>query len=292
MATASKEIRTLIAAISGGTVLLPGSVVAEVIDFSSPKPYQDAPIWLLGEVGWSDWSVPVVSFARLAGTSDKEVPDKRSRILVVKSLAESSSAPYLGILISGVPRMAKVRSASLSKPKRLADFPTAPELPLAKHPSAIEKPKFFRRRQVIDVKLWSALKAKAGERGLTSAALLLTAYSEVLSRWSRNDQVVINIPLFNRLPLHPQVNDVVGAFTSVNLLAADNSLPDSFVNRAKRLQAQLLDDLDHRHFDGVEVMRELARVKKSQIKGGTYPRIATRQAPCGRKGRGPFEPER
>ena len=123
MATASKEIRTLIAAISGGTVLLPGSVVAEVIDFSSPKPYQDAPVWLLGEVGWSDWSVPVVSFARLAGTSDKEVPDDRSRILVVKSLAESSTAPYLGILISGVPRMAKVNSNSLSKPKRLADYP-------------------------------------------------------------------------------------------------------------------------------------------------------------------------
>ena len=120
MATASKEIRTLLATISGGTVLLPGSVVAEVIDFSSPKPYEDAPAWLLGEVGWSDWSVPLVSFARLAGTSDMETANERSRILVVKSLAESSAAPYLGILINGVPRMAKVSSNSLSKPRRLA----------------------------------------------------------------------------------------------------------------------------------------------------------------------------
>jgi amino acid adenylation domain-containing protein len=158
--------------------------------------------------------------------------------------------------------------------KRLPEFPTAPEIPLAKHPSAIEKPEFSRRRQVLDEKIWTQLKARASKRGLTPSSLLLTVYSEILSHWSRNSRVVINIPLFNRLSLHPQVNNIVGAFTSVNLLAADNSIPDTFNNRAQRLQAQLQDDLDHRHFDGVNVMRELARVKKSQD-AATMPVIFT-----------------
>ncbi len=158
--------------------------------------------------------------------------------------------------------------------KRLPEFPTAPELPLAKHPSAVEKPEFFRRRHVLEAEVWTRVKANASKRGLTPSSLLLTIYSEVLSHWSRNSRVVINIPLFNRLPLHPQVNDILGAFTSVNLLATDNSTPDTFNNRAQRLQAQLLDDLDHRHFDGVEVMRELARVKKSQA-AATMPVVFT-----------------
>jgi len=123
MATQQQEIRTILAEIADGTVLLPGSVVAEVIDFTAPKPYNGAPAWLLGEVGWSDWSVPVISFARLAGTSHDETSNKRSRIMVLKSLAETSSAPYLGILINGVPRMAKVNPGSLTKPKRMADYP-------------------------------------------------------------------------------------------------------------------------------------------------------------------------
>jgi amino acid adenylation domain-containing protein len=159
--------------------------------------------------------------------------------------------------------------------KRLADFPTAPELPLAKHPGAIERPEFSRRRQVLDKEIWSRIKAGASKRGLTAASLLLTVYSEVLAHWSKNSRLVINIPLFNRLAIHPQVNKVLGAFTSVNLLAVDNSLPDTFSNRVQRLQSQLMDDLDHRHFDGVEVMRELARVKKSQEAASTMPVVFT-----------------
>lgn len=117
------EIRTLLAPITGGTAILPGSIVAEVVNFSDPKPYKDAPAWLLGAMSWNDWMIPVVSFAMLAGMTRKEASNAKSRVLVLKSLSGSSSTPYLGILISGVPRLAKVTSGSLSKPKKLAGFP-------------------------------------------------------------------------------------------------------------------------------------------------------------------------
>jgi len=123
MPETNQEIRTLLAPISGGTVLLPGSVVGEVISYSELKPFKDSPAWLLGGIDWSDWNVPVISFAPLAGTGDAEVPHARSRVLVVKSLSELSNTPYLGILISGVPRLAKVKAGSLTKPKKLAKFP-------------------------------------------------------------------------------------------------------------------------------------------------------------------------
>ena len=123
MPETNQEIRTLLAPISGGTVLLPGSVVAEVISYSDLKPFAEAPAWLLGGIDWSDWNVPVISFAVLAGTGNVEKPTAKSRVLIVKSLFELSSTPYLGVLISGVPRLAKVKAGSLTKPKKLAEFP-------------------------------------------------------------------------------------------------------------------------------------------------------------------------
>jgi len=117
-------IRTLLAPISGGAVLLTGSVVAEVIACSDLKPYKDAAAWLLGAVEWHDWNVPVISFASLSGTALDEKATVKNRILVLKSLSESSTTPFLGILISGLPRLLKVSAEMLDKPKHRTDFPS------------------------------------------------------------------------------------------------------------------------------------------------------------------------
>ena len=54
----------------------------------------------------------------------------------------------------------------------------------------------------------------------------------------------LNVPRFNRLPLHPQVEEIIGEFASFTLLEVDNSKRESFEVRAKRLQEQLWQDLD------------------------------------------------
>lgn len=65
---------------------------------------------------------------------------------------------------------------------------------------------------------------------------------------------------FNRLPLHPEVNDIVGDFTSLLILAIDHRTPGTFESRAKRVQEQLWNDLDHAHYSGIQVLRELAKI--------------------------------
>ena len=81
----------------------------------------------------------------------------------------------------------------------------------------------------------------------------------MLAIWSKNPHFAINLTLFNRLPFHPQVHDIVGDFTSVNLLEVDNSKAEGFEARARQQQEQLWQDLDHRYFSGVRVMREITR---------------------------------
>ena len=102
---------------------------------------------------------------------------------------------------------------------------------------------------------------------LTPSAVLLTKFADVLGAWSRRQQFTINLTLFQRLPLHPQVNQIVGDFTSITLLAVDCAAADAFAARAHALQAQLWRDMDHRHVSGVKVIREMARRRE----GGIHP---------------------
>ena len=142
---------------------------------------------------------------------------------------------------------------------RLDNFPPAPELPLAVNPSSIKEHHNQRLIGQLDAQIWQNLKQKAQNAGLTASGVLMAAFAEVLTLWSKSPRFTINLALFNRLPLHPQVNDILGDFTSVTLLTVDNSQRESFTNRAMRLQKQLWQDLEHRYVSGVQVTRELAR---------------------------------
>ena len=150
--------------------------------------------------------------------------------------------------------------------RRVPALPPVAELPLARSPGSLSRPRFVRRSATLERRRWLRLKALARESGLTPAAVLLTVFAEVLAAWSESLRFTINVTLFNRLPLHPQVSQLVGDFTSVNLLEVDGSGADTFRARARRIQKQLWDDLDHRYYSGVQVLRERARMQGAAAK--------------------------
>ena len=144
---------------------------------------------------------------------------------------------------------------------RLDSLPPAPELPLAKHPSELKQHLCKRYAGQLEQAQWQQLKQQAAKAGLTPSGVMLAAFTEILTVWSKNPKFTISLALFNRLPLHPQVNDILGDFISVTLLSVDNSSTEPFSQRAFRLQQQLWQDLEHRYFSGVRVMREQGRRK-------------------------------
>src|SRR5581483_2962788 len=146
--------------------------------------------------------------------------------------------------------------------ERVPALPPAPELPLAKSPSAVKHPRFECLRGRLAAERWRRLKRRAGLSGITPSGVLLAAFAEVLAAWSKSPRFTVNVPLFNRLPLHPQVNDLVGDFTALTFVAFDGSSREPFETRAQRLQEQLWENFHHsRCFSGVEVLRELARLR-------------------------------
>ncbi len=94
------------------------------------------------------------------------------------------------------------------------------------------------------------IKEKAKSLGLTPSGILLAAFSKVLSTWSKSGKFTINLTVFNRLGLHPDIDKLVGDFTSVTLLAVDDSSLKRFSEFAMELQKQLSIDLENRYYSG------------------------------------------
>ncbi|AFY87436.1 non-ribosomal peptide synthetase [Chroococcidiopsis thermalis] len=158
--------------------------------------------------------------------------------------------------------------------KRIDSLPLGPDLPLAKQPSALTSGRFVRREGVVEASIWQRVKARATQLGITAPGILAAAYAEVLTLWNKERHFCINVPSFNRLPLHSQVNRLIGESASFTVLEVDNTGDASFAERSQRLQAQLWSDIDHRFFNGVEVLRELA-VAQNRLSGSLMPVVFT-----------------
>ncbi|MFJ2767105.1 amino acid adenylation domain-containing protein [Streptomyces sp. NPDC087300] len=143
---------------------------------------------------------------------------------------------------------------------RLDELPAAPALPLTEgHDPADVPPRFRRLGTSLSAEAWRALKKRAAGHGSSPANAVLAAYAETIGRWSATERFCLGLTILNRMPLHPDVDRLLGDFTSVSLLGVDQSARASFAERARGVGERLFEDLDHRLCGGVEVLRELAR---------------------------------
>ena len=139
---------------------------------------------------------------------------------------------------------------------RVESLPPAPALPML---NEVKQESFQRLTGRLDKQSWQAFKDAAKTQGLTPSSALLAAFARALAHWSRSRHFTLNLTLFNRQPLHPDVDHLFGDFTSLALLESDLRSVQSFVAGAQSLQEQLWRDLEHRQVTGVTVLRELRR---------------------------------
>ncbi|MGA5411978.1 amino acid adenylation domain-containing protein [Streptomyces lavendulocolor] len=147
-----------------------------------------------------------------------------------------------------------------------------PDLPLAKSPVSVHKPRFTHREYHLPEADWKRLQERCEARGLTPTAVLAAIFSEVLAVWSGTRRFTLNLTLFNRLPLllerneagkrivHPHLRRMVGDFTSICLLEMDASTGRSLTERAEATQTQLQKDLRHRQVSALQTLRERRRL--------------------------------
>ncbi|MFI6801792.1 amino acid adenylation domain-containing protein [Streptosporangium canum] len=142
---------------------------------------------------------------------------------------------------------------------RVSELPPAPQLPLAADPSQIGRPRFVRRQARLSPEKWQAVKESARRHALTPSTVLATAFAEVLGAWSARQDLTINLTLFDRREVHPDIDKVLGDFTSLLLVAYEPVAGESWLDGARRMQQQVVRDLEHSDASAIWVMRELAR---------------------------------
>ena len=145
---------------------------------------------------------------------------------------------------------------------RIPNLPPMPDLPLMRTPVGSATGRFRRYRGCLSAAAWSALKITAAEIGLTPTMALCAAYAEILCLWSRRPHFLLNIMFSNRdHSFGPAAENLVGNFSSISLLEVNRTAASNFEASAKELQDQFFNDLDHKHFNGIEVLQEMNRLR-------------------------------
>ncbi|MDC8758422.1 SDR family NAD(P)-dependent oxidoreductase [Janthinobacterium fluminis] len=157
--------------------------------------------------------------------------------------------------------------------ERLDGLPAGPALPLHAGPAAAagRRTRLLHR---LSQGQRAALEEKAQSAGVSLTVLLLTLFSELLRAWTANPRFTLVLTYANRLPLHPQIPDIVGPAISTAFFVAEARSGASLDELALAYQQALWQDLDHMRVSGVRVLREL-KVRKLVPAGATFPVVFT-----------------
>ena len=69
----------------------------------------------------------------------------------------------------------------------------------------------------------------------------------------------------NREQVHPDIYSIIGDFTKINILEICQDYNLSFIQRVQFIQKQLWNDMEHMSYSGIEVLREMTRLKKKEV---------------------------
>lgn len=143
--------------------------------------------------------------------------------------------------------------------QRIPELPEPPVLPLVPPAEQADPRRSVRLWHVFDVPTRDALFAAAQRRGLTPAMAVAASYANALARWSTNARFLLNLPMFGREPFHPDVEKLVGCFTSSLMLDIDLTQTRTAAERTRAVQETLHSTARHSSYSGLSVLRDLSR---------------------------------
>ncbi|MEB4209522.1 amino acid adenylation domain-containing protein [Mycobacterium sp. 94-17] len=146
--------------------------------------------------------------------------------------------------------------------QRLPDLPDPPALPSIGGRGSNQS---TRRWHWLDPHTRDAMFSRAQARGITPAMALAAGFANTLARWSTTSRFLLNVPLFGRQPLHPDVDGLVGDFTSSLLLDIDLAGARTATTRAQVVQDAMRTAAAHSAYPGLSVLRDLSRHRGTQV---------------------------
>ncbi|MBN3453842.1 amino acid adenylation domain-containing protein [Mycobacterium sp. DSM 3803] len=149
--------------------------------------------------------------------------------------------------------------------ERIPELPDPPRLPLVPPAEQADPHHTTRRHHWLDPQTRDALFAAARKRGITPAMALAASFADALAGWSAESRFLLNVPLFGREQRHPDVDKLVGDFTSSLLLGIDLEGTVCASDRARAVQETFHAAAGHANYPGLSVLRDLGRHRGTQV---------------------------
>ena len=104
------KVRCLSLPLHNMTLLLPNTVIAEVLDYrEADSAAEHAPEWLLGILSWRGRNVPLLSFEKLVG-KQQSARGEETRYVVCNTLNGNARIPFIAFQIEGIPHLRIITS--------------------------------------------------------------------------------------------------------------------------------------------------------------------------------------
>lgn len=137
---------------------------------------------------------------------------------------------------------------------KINDLACEPDLPYARPLSEIHNHRFSRISGELSVDEFALFQQKCREYRTTPAAVISTAYLKALLNFSKNDSLTINSTIFNRLPLHKDINSVVGDFTNIAFITLSKKCKN-FLECVQSVQKDMWQLVRFHTYDGTKILR-------------------------------------
>lgn len=150
--------------------------------------------------------------------------------------------------------------------ERIADLPGPPELPVREAGARADvPPATVRLHHAVDAADRKRLEEYAHKRGVTPAAAVAAVFAEAVGAYAAGPRFLLTVPLFDRDPVHPDVEKVVGDFTSSLIVDVDLREELTLAARANAMRVAMHEAAAHGSFGGLDVLRELSRQRGEPV---------------------------
>lgn len=106
--TSSESLTGLLLPLADRTLLVPNVALAELVAYRAPQHTPGMPAWLLGQIGWRDLRLPLLSFE--AASNGQTQIAAGARVAVLNALGGRPQVKFIALLLQGIPHSLKVDS--------------------------------------------------------------------------------------------------------------------------------------------------------------------------------------
>ena len=157
--------------------------------------------------------------------------------------------------------------------EKFLSMPSGPALPFVTN--GVNPQYSIHTRRTAKIDNWRFFERKAAELKVSLGIIFLTIYVELIATFSREQSFTLVVVNWDRLPIHPEIDNVVGDFTRLSWLIY-KTVNQSFINKIMLVNELWYNDKKHEKVSG---LKELRKVIHQQGKNGlSFPIVFTNLA--------------